>query len=93
MNFNLSVNRAPCSSPCYLVTPESAAEVVEHVLSGGECLIEVLPFHGTGAMYPRRVEQMKRDSNGEWWFGVQLWCFQWFQFPSAGLQWTLIGSR
>lgn len=55
--------------------------------------MKVIPHGNVAFTVPREVEQIRMDSNGEWWFGVKLWAFQWFQFPAAGLEWRLIESR
>lgn len=74
-------------------TPTTAIETVRHIRSGGICMIRVLPHGHVTLTYPRTVEQVRQDGNGEWWFGVSLWAFQWFQFPAAGLEWTLVSNE
>lgn len=76
-----------------LRTPTTAIEIVRHIYSGGICMIRVLPHGHVTVTYPREVEQVRQDRNGEWWFGVQLFAFQWFQFPSKGLSWTLVANE
>jgi len=77
------------STLCSLVTPTSAIEIVRHIRGGGRCLVQVEPHGIAKVHYPREVEEVRMDKNGEWWFGVTMWAFQWFQFPSKGLIWTL----
>lgn len=72
-----------------LKTPSSAAEIVRHIRGGGRCLVQVEPLGRCANYYPRYVEEIRMDSNGEFWFGVQMFVYQWFQFPSKGLIWTL----
>ncbi len=74
-------------------TPTTAIETVRHIRSGGICMIRVLPHGHVTVTYPRMVEQARQDGNGEWWFGVSLWAFQWFQFPAVGLEWTLVSNE
>lgn len=74
-----------------MVTPTSAVEIVRHMRSGGRCLVQVKPHGRVCFTYPRDVERVRQDANGVWWFGVQLFAFQWFQFPAQGLIWTLCG--
>jgi len=75
------------------VTPTSAKQIVQHMAAGGRCIIRVIPQRYMTVTYPREVEQVRQDRNGEWWFGVSLWAFQWFQFPAVGLEWTLVSNE
>lgn len=70
-------------------SPSSAAEIVQHIRSGGRCLVQVEPSERFTVHYPRDVNDIRMDGNGELWFGVQMFAYQWFQFPSKGLIWTL----
>jgi len=74
------------------ITPTSAKQIVEHLRGGGRCLVTSQVRYGgrMGTTHPRDIEQFKRDSNGEWWFGVSMFAFQWFKFPSEGLVWALV---
>lgn len=74
------------------ITPTSAKQIVEHLSKGGRCLVTSQVRYGghAGTTYPRDVEQFKRDAVGEWWFGVSMFAFQWFKFPSEGLTWVLV---
>ena len=69
---------------------ETAKEIAEHLMNGGRCLFQSIPLRPTGVpMMPRFVDSVRQDGNGEYWFGVQLLAYQWFQFPSPGALWTL----
>lgn len=74
-------------------TPTTAIEIVRHISAGGRCLVQVLPHGHVTVTYPRDVEQVQQDGHGEWWFGVQFFAFQWLQFPSQGLSWTLVANE
>jgi hypothetical protein len=73
--------------------PTTAKEIVKHIQDGGRCIVKVIPHGHVTFTVPREVEQIRMDGNGEWWFGVQLFAFQWFQFPAVGLEWRLIEER
>ena len=74
-------------------TPTMASQIVRHIRDGGECIVKVIPHGHVTVTYPRAVERVRQDAAGEWWFGVTLWAFQWFQFPSQGLSWTLVANE
>lgn len=76
-----------------ITIPTTAIEIVRHICAGGMCLVQVLPHGHVTVTYPRRVERVQQDAAGVWWFGVQLFAFQWFQFPSQGLSWTLVANE
>lgn len=73
--------------------PTTASQVVQHIRNGGDCYVQVIPHGHVTVTYPRYIEHVRQDRYGEWWFGVQLWAFQWFQFPSQGLSWTLVANE
>ena len=73
--------------------PTTAIEIVRHIRDGGMCLVQVLPHGHVTVTYPRTVDEVRQDGYGEWWFGVQLFAFQWFQFPSLGVSWTLVANE
>jgi len=83
------VNVQPGAANNHPATPESASQIVRHMKAGGRCMVQMLPRRDATITYPRVVEQARMDKNGEWYFGVSLWAFSWFTFPSAGLVWTL----
>ena len=72
------------------VVPTSAKQIIEHIKSGGKCMVQVIPDKIATVHYPRQVQEIRMDGKGQYWFGVQMWAYQWFQFPSVGLTWTLI---
>lgn len=74
-------------------TPTTASQIVRHIRNGGECLVQVIPHGHVTVTYPRSVERVRQDAAGEWWFGVTMWAFQWFQFPAVGLEWTLVANE
>lgn len=73
--------------------PTTAIEIVRHIHSGGTCIMRILPHGHVTVTYPREVERVWQDRHGEWWFGVTLWVFQWLQFPSVGIEWTLVTNE
>ena len=76
-----------------ITIPTTAIEIVRHLRDGGMCLVQVLPHGHVTVTYPRTVDEVRQAGNGEWWFGVQLFAFQWFQFPSKGLSRTLVANE
>ena len=73
-------------------TPTSAEQIVRCLQDMGRCIVTVKPLREGRIVYPRDVDKCRMDRNGEWWFGVQLFAYQWFQFPSVGLEWRLVRS-
>jgi hypothetical protein len=76
--------------PLSIRTPKSADEIVTVMQANGRCLVQVQLSHNPLITSARDVERVVRGPDGEWWFGVSLFAFQWFTFPSQGIVWTLV---